>query len=678
MAKRAWYWLLICIAMVLIACSSSNNALDRDTPSDSDLAEDGSFDEGEFRPMEEEGGGRGFRKDEDGNVLFSMKIRELAEWIEKGKTLSEYQIRLRFVVRDANGNEYYAYPVITLPIHVQQEKEFSVLLQGEGVDCGFCPTVARSYNVEVILVKGERELLAGMWNRIYGSLELSDSTFYRPTAIPTEEERAKLSFTVQYLSGEGGTVIGKGEQQLVCGGTAESVTAKPEQGYLFRCWSDGVKTPERSGDVIVYDQTLYALFTKDELDPGIPNLYIDTEDRATIRSKVYYVKASVTLTGAGKSSFNFSSLGASIRCRGNSSYNSVASQFNYNSKNSYRLKMDEKINLLGVGNSVNRDWVLHSNKFDASNLRNYFVWSLARQLGGFSFVPSCAWVNLYVNGDYRGVYMISEQVEVADGRIEIDDSGTEPDKGYLVELDMRGQAETGVVEGLDYFYLPGFYDQGIKNLREWVIKSEVTTTVENAFIRDYFIRCHAAIMKGNEKEIDALVDIDSMVDMFIVQELSKDVDGGGASIYWQKEKGGKLAFTAPWDYDFGLGSYGIAIKTTDFVCEVDNTGNKPNLWLQSLLKQDWFLRRLHRRMQEADEMVTLCIRLVRMQGEVLTPAADRNDRRWNIYGNHFQYYLHSQVSTKLNSYAEHIDFLCEWIKTRWEWMKNEIDSRVNA
>ena len=171
-----------------------------------------------------------------------------------------------------------------------------------------------------------------------------------------------------------------------------------------------------------------------------------------------------------------------------------------------------------------------------------------------------------------------------------------------------------------------------------------------------------------------------MVDMFIVQELSKDVDGGGASIYWVKEKGGKLKFTAPWDYDFSMGSYGVSIKTTQFVCEIIatdlNTGNKPNLWLQSLAKQEWFLKRLYARMAEVDEMVSFALRAVQMQGEVLTPAADRNDARWHIYGRKFQYYLHRQVSKDLNSYQDHIDFLCNWIEIRWNWMKNEVESRL--
>lgn len=643
--------------------SDSNNSQNVEIPTD-------------LRPMEDDGEGKGFFVDENGQILFSMKIDELDTWLDGAEKLSDYRVRMRFIVRDTTGHEYFAYSPLTLPIDAQNEKEFEVLLQGEDADSGFCPTAMRSYNVEVTVIRAGKEVLCGWWKYMHVPSDLAQSAYYRPTAIPTEEQRSANHYTVQYLAKDGGRIEGDSEQTLNCGKRTSAVTAIAEPGYLFWCWSDGVKTETRQGDVVLYDKQIYALFTKDELDAGIPNLYIDTEHRRDILSKVQYVAATVTIKGAANDKFNVHSLGASIRCRGNSSYSSSAALSAYNSKNSYRLKLDEKANLLGVGNSVNRDWVLHSNKFDASNLRNYFVWNLANQMASLSFVPSCTWVNLYVNGDYRGIYMISEQIEVANNRIEIDDSGTDPDKGYLVELDMRGQQENGVVEGLDYFYLPGFYDKGIANLREWVIKSEITSKAETTFIRNYFIRCHNAIMKGNQGEIDALVDIDSLVDMFILQELSKDVDGGGASIYWQKEKAGKLSFTAPWDYDFGFGSYGVAVKTENFVCETENGGNKPNLWLQSLLKQEWFLKRLHVRMQEADEMIQLAKRAIRMQAEILTPAADRNDRKWDIYGRHFQVYLHVQVTKELNSYQEHVDFLCDWIDKRWQWMKTEIESRV--
>lgn len=639
---------------------------------------DGSLVEDDYlQAIEIQGRGKGFYADENGRILLSLQIKELSRWIKEGRTVDDYQISLRMVVKDRTGKLYFAYPVMTLPIDGQDEDEFSVLLADKDMESVFCPTVGRSYHVEVTVMKQSQAVLSGQWTRVSVALDLGDSQYYDPTVIPSEEERRECSYTVRYSAMEGGQVEGNSVQTLVCGEKTETVRAVPAEGYLFWCWSDGVKTEERSADIAVYDKEIYAMFTKDELDPGVPNLYIETPKRTDIISRQNYVSATITVKGAAADKFNLDGVSASVRCRGNSTYSGSASSFNYNSRNSYRIKFDEKLHLLGVGSASNRDWVLHANKYDASNLRNYFIWTLAREMGKFSFVPSCAWVNLYINGDYRGVYMITEQIEVADGRIDIDDSGTDPDKDYLVELDMRGDTENGAVEGLTYFYLPGFYDTGIDYLREWVIKSEVNSTVETAFIKDYFIRCHNALLGGKEAEIDKLVDIDSIVDMLIVQELSKDVDGGGASIYWVKEKGGKLKFTAPWDYDFGLGSYGVGIRTDEFVCEITRPNNRPNLWLQSLLKQQWFLRRLYDRMLECDEMVTFALKAVRMQGKVLTPAADRNDRRWQIYARHYQYHLHRQVSKDLDNYQEHVDFLCNWIEIRWQWMMTEIEGRLN-
>ena len=675
----AWI-LLLSMVLSMASCANGSSKLESEKePSDSEgdtALEDGSLVEDDYlQAIEVQGRGKGFYKDEEGRILLSLKLYELEHWIENGRTKEDYQIRLRFILRDLYGKEYFAYPLQTYAIDLQEEDEFAVVLADKEGNAAFCPTAKRSYHIEVTVLKGEDPILVGVWERMRVPDDVEQSPYYLPSEIPSEEQRKQYQYTVSYLALEGGSIEGNAVQSLLCAEKTETVTAVPDEGYLFWAWSDGNNQPQRSADVALYDEEIYALFTKDELDPGVPNLYIETPNRVNILSRQAYTKASVTIKGAASDKFNMTEASASIRCRGNSTYHGSSSAFTYNSKNSYRLKLDEKVNLLGVGRSENRDWVLHANLYDASHLRNYFVWSLARQMDTIDFVPSSAWVNLYINGDYRGVYMVTEQIEVADDRIEIDDSGTNPDKDYLVELDMRGESETDAKEGLTYFYIPGFHDTGLDYPREWVIKSEITTTEEHEFIKNYFLSCHDAFMKGDEAKLDKLVDIDSFVDMFILQELSKDVDGGGASIYFQKKKGGKLTFTAPWDYDFGMGSYGVSVTTKKFVCETGG-GNKQNFWLQSLIKQDWFLKRLNDRMLEADEWVQLAIRAVRMQAAVLTPAADRNDRRWHIYGRCYQKYVHRQASKDLDNYQEHIDFLCGWIEQRWTWMKTEVQTRM--
>ncbi|MBO5745414.1 MAG: CotH kinase family protein, partial [Clostridia bacterium] len=350
------------------------------------------------------------------------------------------------------------------------------------------------------------------------------------------------------------------------------------------------------------------------------------------------------------------------------SFNGGASQSSYDSKNSYRLKLSEKASLLGMGSS-NKDWVLNSNKFDAVGLRCFATWQLASYMDTLPFVTECAWVNMYINGEYRGMYMVTELIEVAQDRVEVEDNVNGTDKGFLIELDFRGNWDNGQL-GLDYFYVEGYGSpsDGRDNPIEFVIKSNVDSEDDTAAIESYVVLCHKALMSGNRATIDKYVDIPSLIDMFILEELSKDVDVGAASFFIQKDIGGKLYFTAPWDFDFGYGTYGPAVSYTGFYSESGSSCE----WFKALMKHNWFRQEVLARMVELDDDFTQVIADVKAKGADLYIAGDRNATFWNMYGNHFHGYVSGSVSSDLRSYQEHIDFLTAWMEVRWDWMKNNL------
>ena len=139
------------------------------------------------------------------------------------------------------------------------------------------------------------------------------------------------------------------------------------------------------------------MYNPDPSESAIPVVSVTTEDEKPITSRTRYKNATVTITGAPYAHHNVT-LTAQIRGRGHSSFDNEAEQDEYASKNSYRLKLDEKSNLLGIGETADKDWVLISCKYDISALRNEFIWNLADRLGTIPYVPSGTWVNLYVNG----------------------------------------------------------------------------------------------------------------------------------------------------------------------------------------------------------------------------------------------------------------------------------------
>ncbi|MBQ8235550.1 MAG: CotH kinase family protein [Clostridia bacterium] len=517
-----------------------------------------------------------------------------------------------------------------------------------------------------------------------GDWELPEGSVI-PDPTPAKDPSTGIKISYKCDPAIGGTIDGKATQYIVPGGYSETVTAVPLYGYQFVCWSDGSTARTRPTDKVSEETVLTATFIPVEVPfkVTVPVVQVNTQSGNPIKSK-NYENASITISGADKEKHNIT-MATQIKGRGNSSWSTsyigkevgdvrwsssrsevhyVSQTDAYASKNSYTLKLSESANLLGIGDGKNKDWILQSNKYDITMLRNWVMWSLAQRMGTFNFVPSCAWVHLYVNGEYRGIYMIVEKVEAASERVNIDDSGTDPDKGYLIELDFRAGNDSSKKEGLDYFYIPGFHEND-SNKREFDILSDHSTKEECAFIQAYMTEVHNAIVGGKKEEIEKLVDLYSMVDIFIIEELGKDCDWGATSFYMCKEKGGRLYFTAPWDFDFCMGSYSSGINEEGLI----SAGSYGNEWFEALHDLPWFVEMVRARMNALeDDLSSLLVDLQKM-AMALKPYADANNERWNIYGVGYHEYVSPQVSSLLASYDEHVAFIYDWILYRWDIMR---------
>lgn len=403
----------------------------------------------------------------------------------------------------------------------------------------------------------------------------------------------------------------------------------------------------------------------------LPHLYIVTEDGQPITSKTNYKGATLAVHGAGNPVLDVE-LTLQIRGRGHSSFEADAPEDDYQSKNSYRLKLDFAANLLGVGGSKDRDWVLISGKFDPSGLRNYIVWELAERMGTIPYVPSCTWVNLTVNGDYRGTYTLVEQIEVERDRVQIDDGRSDDPArvGYLLEYDLRGALAADAKKDLTYFRLPG-KDSG----PVWVIKSRVYDEQATAAVRTHLALCNEAILSGDRAWMEQYVDMASFVDMFILQELSKNVDVGCSSFFVQRDAEGKLYLTAPWDFDFAFGSHRDSKSPLGLIADGKDADSHP--WFEFLVTQPWFLSLVQTRMKQVEPMLEEVLQALALLYPRLEKAADQNDRRWGIYGKKFSIYIADQASVELQSYTEHVDFLISWTQKRWKGLGRAVNAGLS-
>ena len=605
----------------------------------------------------------GIRKKSSGEIMFSPEIPIIRSIFEESdKTYSDYIGYIRFTVLPVAGQSEFVFHSITAEPKKAKGDWVDFYIVGGENETGFCPTAEVFYKVELILVE-KATGKAAYWAElaeVQADSEIKSSKHYNPTAQGGQVIIGPSipSYTLSYKAVGGGVIFGLTEQTVKQGTAASIVMAIPKPGYSFTGWSDGGTSAARQ-DYAYADAGLTAYFTSGNgAQSNIPVMNITTSSGNPVTSKTYE-NATITITGAEDERFNIT-VTTQIRGRGNSSWNGGAPQSSYDSKNSYRLKLDEKEKLLGIGDSKNKDWVLNSNKFDLSGLRNALVWELANKMGSMTYVPDYCWVQLYVNGQYRGMYMVTELIEDANDRVELDKTVTvSEDKGYLLEIDFRGN-----YEDTPYFYVDGYGptpQSDLHGAKEFVVKNDCTEE-DFAYIESYIKKCHSAIMSGDKDAIDHYVDLASLIDMYILEELSKDVDVGAASFFLHKKEGGKLYFTAPWDFDFGFGTYGPAVSEGGLVSEYDS--GCP--WFAALVEQEWFRNAVVARMTELQPAFEELLEWINDTGTGLEGAADRNALHWDMYGNRFHQYVSSQASSYLFSYAEHIEFLADWTYTRWD------------
>jgi hypothetical protein len=270
------------------------------------------------------------------------------------------------------------------------------------------------------------------------------------------------------------------------------------------------------------------------------------------------------------------------------------------------------------------------------------------------------------------MYTLCEKIEVASDRVNIDESASEdPDQvGYLVEYDLRGAYDTGAKKDLTYFYIPGL-DESFA----WAIQSEVYTPEVTAAIRTPLIACNEAILSGDQAKMADLVNMKSFVDMFILQDFSKNPDAGCSSFYMQRDAGGKLCLTAPWDFDCAMGSYSVSQTTSGLVA--DGQGVMSHPWFEFMTTQPWFMSLVLARMEEIEPLIGQTLLAVQCMMPVLEETANQNHDRWNLYGVKFSIYPADQVSVNLHTYEEHVDFLVSWVEKRWEKLTKEVEKRAD-
>ena len=273
----------------------------------------------------------------------------------------------------------------------------------------------------------------------------------------------------------------------------------------------------------------------------LPVLFIKTD--APVTSKETYVGATCYIDALGLE--GYTSLGTAdepltlqVKGRGNWTWKDFA-------KKPYRLKFNEKVKPLGMRKS--RHFVLMACADDNLGfLRNTVGLELSRRLS-LAYTPWQEPVEVVLNGDYIGLYMLTEKIRVATKRVNIveqADLETDPDSitgGWLFEIDNYDEdGQVVITEG-----------NGQK-LRFTMHTPEVLSGEQRSYITGLLTATDRAIYASDKRSTgwEQYIDIDSLVRYYIVQEVMDDAESFHGSCYIHKERGDdtKLIFGPVWDF----------------------------------------------------------------------------------------------------------------------------------
>ena len=360
-----------------------------------------------------------------------------------------------------------------------------------------------------------------------------------------------------------------------------------------------------------------------------------------------------------------------IERRGNSSQ--------WQGKTPYRFEtVDEEgensnVELLGM--PAENDWVLYAPWQDKTMIRNVLTYQLSNEMGRYA--SRSRHVELYLNDEYRGIYVLMEKIKRDGNRVDI--SKLNPDE--ITGDDVTG----GYILKFDWFYtgdnIGGFeseFDNMIYNYH-YPKPSDIVPEQE-AYIEEY-INDFETIMMDNDYTNDStgypsMMNVESFVDFILLQELAKNVDAYRLSTYIYKDKesiDNRLTAGPVWDFNHGFGNcdYGETWEVDNWLLEYNpEGGDQMAFWWELLWEDLAFQHKAAVRYTELRQTIFSeehIYSIIDSIADYLGPAVDRNFARWPLLGNYIwpNYYV-------FDTYEEEIDYLKSWTTQRLAWMDSEV------
>ncbi len=485
------------------------------------------------------------------------------------------------------------------------------------------------------------------------------------------------AYTITFTNTKGLTVA----PIVEVAGAPITAPAVNKPGEYVKSWKQ--ENGERFSFDVMPDKDI-TLTAEWETLTNLPAMFIDLKDSYPLSSvnRKDYVESKVSVANTTDDKYLLHSISAGFRGRGNGSWTDSGD------KKGYKIKFDKKQSLFG--RAANKHWVVIAcaNFDDVTMYRNYLAYNMAGEVFTDIEYSTCAyWLDLYVNGEYRGVYLLCEHVRVGSGRVDIESEyTTEPEhNGFLIEYDAYGdvenadKGEVNLVEGINYFRVDGLqYPFTVKSPDpEDYLEEGIDTTAfraQVAYIKNYVSQVYSAALAEDYLTFAEYADTKSFVDMYILHELFKNMDTGYSSFYLYKKPDGKLYAGPPWDFDASTNAddgnnRGDRTPQGLYIAKPDTTGTpeitRSELYI-SLYKTAGFRSDVRKRWKQLSPQITAFLN-EQMNDDVYNANKAAMGKNYATWKNKTQ-------TAAANDWVNDCKTLKKWFTDRITWLSSSKDA----
>lgn len=439
------------------------------------------------------------------------------------------------------------------------------------------------------------------------------------------------------------------------------------------------------------------------IDTGLPVLYLMLDDNGIITDRETWKDGVLRIRNTDEYSACtnlYTEVGGKIRLKGRG--NSTWWQFQ-TQKRSYSLKLEEKTALFGM--EASKNWTLLANFMDRSNLRNLFAYNLSGRLG----MEYCAssFVNLYLNGTYQGVYQLCQKpsapidewedlgetlAKAISYRNGLSQQMTQDlltaavtDLSWMTEKVWHGYTVADYIDLSDrylygnylieydyYFDEPSKFQTkhgvplNIRSPENLYTSSKAMNALENHIQQFENALYSHTFMNAHGYHYSAYVDMDSLVDYYLVNALIKNVEFGYKSMYLYLDGDGIIHLGPCWDYDWSSGNHFLGAAQSPEVW-YDDWRATTNIWYLHLYGDPYFVSLVQERWFEILPVIEEEIALLSEWENYLTAASDLEREVYLALDGEGDYRRQSGNY----SFADEVEAFRQFLEKRVAWMNRQ-------